>query len=421
MKVLLINPPLGEKSLPLGLGYISAVLDKNNIKNKILNLSDTRTSINLLNPILLQKFEPEIVGISTLTVSSIDALKIAEMVKKFNQNIITIVGGTHATFQPFQMLENSFIDIVVLHEGEFTLLELINKLNSNDNLSSVRGIVYRDANDKIITTPKRHFIENLDILPFPKWNDMHPRFSNRYYNEIPIQTSRGCNYNCIYCSTTKMFGSKLRLRSIQNVADELEYQKQKLKLDSFNFVDDTFTAFPKRVFNLCDEVIRRKLDISWGCLTRVDMLSISLLKKMHKSGCEIVCVGIESGVQDILNKINKKITIQQIKEAVNDIKKSRIKAKGSFIIGYPWDTKETVTRTIDFVSRLNLDIVSINILTPFPGTDLYENLTNYGITIIDNRFKNFNGYQVVIETGNLNRQNLMDLFLDAINIVCKPI
>lgn len=419
MKVLLINSPLGESVLPLGLGYISAVLDKNNIKNKILNLSDTRASINLLNQ-TLQKFEPEIVGISALTISSFDALMIAEVVKKFDRSIKTIVGGVHATFQPFQMLGNSFIDIVVLHEGEFTLLELINKLNSNDDLSSIKGIVYRDANGKMITTQKRPFIENLDSIPFPEWNNMLPRFSKRYCKEIPIQTSRGCNYDCIYCSATKMAGGKLRLRSIQNVVDELEYQKQKLKLNSFSFVDDTFTAFPQRALDLCDEIIRRKLDISWRCLTRVDNLSLPLLKKMHKSGCDIICIGIESGEQEILNKINKKITIQQINEAVANIKKSDIKVKGSFIIGYPWDTKETVNKTINFISNLNLDIVSVCLLTPFPGTDLHENLIKYRLKIVDDNFKNFSGYQAVIETENLNKQDLIDLFLDAINSVCKP-
>ncbi len=419
MKVLLVNSPLGESILPLGLGYISAVLDKNNIKNKILNLSDTRASINLLNQIL-QKFEPEIVGISALTISSFDALKIAEVVKKFDPNIKTIVGGVHATFQPFQMLDNSFIDIVVLHEGEFTLLELINKLNSNDDLSCIEGIVYRDANDKIIATQKRPFIENLDSIPFPEWNNMLPRFSYRYYKEIPIQTSRGCNYNCIFCSATKMAGGKLRLRSIQNVADELEYQKQKLKLDSFSFVDDTFTAFPERALDLCNEIIKRKLDISWRCLTRADKLSMPLLKKMRTSGCDIICIGIESGEQEILNRINKKITIRQIREAVENIKKSEIEVKGSFIIGYPWDTKETINKTIDFISKLNLDIVSVCLLTPFPGTDLHENLIEYGIKIVDDNFNNFSCYQAVIETENLKEQDLIDLFLDAINLVCKP-
>lgn len=419
MRVLLINPLMGENNLPLGLGYISAVLDENNMENKILNLSDTRASINLLN-VILQKFEPQIVGISMLTFSSVDALKIAELVKNFNQNIIIIVGGVHATFLPFQMLENSFIDIVVLHEGEITFLEIINKLENNDDLSKVKGIVYRDDNNKIITTQKKKYIENLDVLPFPKWNNIYPRFNSRYYNKIPIQTSRGCNYNCIFCSTTKMSGDKLRLRSIKNVVDELEYQKHKLKLNSFNFVDDTFTAFPKRTLELCDEIIRRKLDINWGCLTRVDKLSMPILKKMRESGCDTVCIGIESGMQTTLNKINKKITITQIKEAVNNIKKSEIRVKGSFIIGYPWDTKETVNKTINFISKLDLNIVSVCVLTPFPGTDLYKNLKEYGVKIIDANFKNFNGYQVVIETENLNEQDLIDLFLDAINVVCKP-
>lgn len=420
MRICLVNPPLvtrrGLHYVPLGLSYIAGVLREHGYDVCILD-----SQFQKRETILKSMVDADIVGITSMACNFPGAVKLAQDIKSINPGVTTVFGGTHSTFTDVDTLQQyPDIDIVVRHEGEATVIELVSALsahNSNANgLSHVRGITYRKG-DTIKRNPGRQFIEDLDSIPLPARDLLE---TQRYYNEggMPqIISARGCPHRCMFCSTSSMWGHRIRFRSPKNVVDEIEQLTEQYTFEELNFADDTFTIVHKHAIGICEELRERRLDIQWGCNIRVDTLNKTLVETMRKAGCNAFFVGVESGNQKTLDFMKKRTTIQQIRKAVDLAKKYSIKTALSCILGFPNETYEDVQNTIDFMISLKGSSYLFNFLLVFPGTELHRRQKEFKIKeIMDNPWEKIEKTPFpipVVETENLNLSELCQLYLEA--------
>lgn len=392
MKILLVNPPYTEcvysgwKSVvtlypPLGLAYMAAVLEKNNIKVKILDANAMGLSIEETADRIINS-KAEMVGLTATAIDIPMVYDISRIVKK-NSDKIIVVGGPHVTFTPEETLKNcNDIDIVVRKEGEYTMLEIA---KNPENLEGIKGITYR-KNLGISTNPDRDVIKNIDELPYPARHilplDLYKPgptedigISGREFTTM--LTSRGCPNRCTYCSSAHFWGS-IRLRSPENILGEIEYLIKKYGIKEICFLDDNFTISRSRVEQICNLMIEKNLDIKWVCYSRVNIITDDLVKKMKSAGCFGLNFGIESGNQGILGGVKKNIDLNQVRRAIRYTKDNGLLTATSFMVGLPGDTKETVNQTIEFAIELNPDIALFCMTTPFPGTELYQEALQKG-------------------------------------------
>jgi len=281
-------------------------------------------------------------------------------------------------------MENyDYVDIIALGEGEIIMYELVLALMKKKPLKLVKGITYR-KNGKIILNKPRPLIENLDVLPFPCYDDIdlnQYRESLMGTNErmLNVMTSRGCPFKCQYCST-RVFWKKWRGRSAKNVVDEIQWIVKTYGISHFYLNDDTFSLDNNRVIDICKEIINRKLDIKWFCETRVDLVSQEMFNWMKKAGCYYVSFGVESGSPKILKNINKKFTPEQALDAIDMARKAGLMVKTFFMIGNVGETWKTIEETKRFISKAKPDFITLSKYTfIFPATDLYELAKERGI------------------------------------------
>jgi len=384
MKILLIHPPskfllkekLGIIAIPLGLAYLASPLEKDGHTVKIVDSPSLGYEFDDVKE-EIKKFAPEVVGITATTSNIYNAYNVAQLAKGIDPRIKVIIGGPHVTFTAKQTLtECPFIDIVVRGEGEVTFRELVNKLQFFGEdfslLKQIKGITFK-IKDTIIETEDRPFIKNLDEIPFPAYHLLPmERYKVRNKRFGNIITSRGCPFSCIFCSSSQLFGKIWRARSPENVIKEIKLLKEKYNVTEIEFLDDTFTLNRKRAEKICDLLIKEKLKISWACSSRVDTIDKGLIEKLKMAGCHTIYVGVESGSQEILNIINKGITLSQAEKTINLIKKVKLNSFASFIIGIPGETVKTIKSTINFAKKLSPSFVQFTICTPYPGTKLFE-------------------------------------------------
>ena len=295
----------------------------------------------------------------------------AKGAKEACPNATVVLGGPHATFMDKEILsQEPSVDVVVRGEGEQTLLELTEKITNQESLNDVEGITFRKEG-QILQNPTRPYIQNLDELPFPAYKHF-PLDKYRLFGKLffPVITSRGCPFQCSFCTTSRILGKQYRARTAKNIGDELELLKNEYHADSFTFYDDTLTLDKKRIFEICDEIKTRKIDIPWDCQTRVDQISEEILAKMKETNCQQVFFGAESGCQDVLDWVKKRTTVEQNEAAIKMAKKAGLFVAISIIIGYPGETAEMRKETLDFLRRAEPDDVYLCIATPYPGTDL---------------------------------------------------
>lgn len=380
MKILLINPFSGTANplLPLGLAYIAAYLEKNNFPADVLDADALAMPAAEMEKYLLALPEkPELVGLTMMTAGFYSGMKAIKAVRAALPKTVIAAGGNHVSALPEETLkEISELDLVIKGEGEITMLELARALENYSGLEQVKGLYFR-KNKEITATPPRELIANLDSLPWPAREKFplekyktHPPYGlfNPYMHLI---TSRGCPYGCAYCSKS-VFGRVLRMRSAVNVADEIEELIKKYKVKEIKFYDDDFTLDMRRAEAICDEILKRKIKISWSCATRVDLVSEPLLKKMKRAGCRLIAYGVESGCQDLLNLINKGIKLEQARNAFAWTAKAKIKTLAYFMVGLPGETKESIEKTIAFAKKLKPDFVNWSLTTIFPATPMKE-------------------------------------------------
>jgi radical SAM superfamily enzyme YgiQ (UPF0313 family) len=382
--VTLVNPPYPKGAhkhppfTPLGLGYLAAVLLKNNYKVNVIDCQALDMSHQKLKS-ELNKRKPDMVGMTSTTLTYKSALRVAEIAKKVHPKCLTVLGGCHVTFWDEKALQEcAYLDVIVRKEGENTILNLVERLEKGRDFHNVLGITYKEG-EKIIRNPDRPHIEDLDSLPFPA-HHLWPIDRLRKYGKVvfPVMTSRGCTFWCEFCTAVRMFGRRYRTRSPKNVVDELEFLQKTFGAEQFTFYDDTFTVNQARTAEICEEIINRKLKIEWDCETRVDMVSKELLRKMKEAGCFAVWYGLESGSQRILNNMKKGISLTQVMRAFKWTKDAGLMAIVGVILGSPGETKETAWETINFVEKLNPDDVGYYIATPYPGTPMYDYVKEKG-------------------------------------------
>ncbi len=321
----------------------------------------------------------DFVGISCTTSSVDNAGKIAQAVKEASPETLIFVGGPHITALPVETFRRypSF-DFGIVGEGERAFTELLETLEGNGDLRKAPSAVFREGLD-IIINPRRKFIENLDRLPFPAF-DLLPHFPRGYRPPFlnylwgpcaSLITSRGCPQGCTFCDRA-VFGNRYRHFSEGYIVELVGHLKKKYKIRHLVFADDQFTASKVRLMRLCEGLLEKNLEIRWNCDARVDTVDSEMLKMMKKAGCWMVSYGVESGSQEILNRVHKEIRLDQAEETVRRTKEAGLRAKGLFMVGYPEETEETLQKTLDFILRCPFDEINLSILTPYPGTAIYE-------------------------------------------------
>ncbi|VVB70260.1 tRNA-2-methylthio-N(6)-dimethylallyladenosine synthase [uncultured archaeon] len=373
--MILINPPWNTKypQPPLGLASLAAVIENSGHQIKILDANALCISKEKVADLVKRE---EIIGLTAMTPIVNSAIGMARMIKQENPDSKIILGGPHATNHPTDILRNvKEIDIIVRGEGEATIVELLEKLEKN-RLNEVRGISYRNES-RIIENPSRPLIIDLDSLPFLAYHllpiskyKLHPPHGRRS-PVMAMLTSRGCPYNCVFCSKS-VFGSNWRGQSPKRILEEISYIKEKFRIKEIVFYDDSFTLKRKRIFELAEEIKNRNMDMPWTCETRVNLVDLEMLSAMKSAGCYMIAYGIESGDPSILATLRKNITKEQIESAVEMTQKVGIQSIGYFMIGSPGETNATIRKTIDFAKNLSLDFAQFSVTIPFPGTDLYN-------------------------------------------------
>ena len=346
----------------------------------------------------VKKYNPDYIMTETTTATCDYDYNTLNQIKKENPDAKIIIGGTHPTILPEQVLEKcQAIDYVARQEYDYTIPDII---KNHENPEQILGITYRE-NGEIKHTEDRPQLENLDELPyvskvyqeFLNVNDYAYAFAQKPM--IQIVSSRGCPNQCNFCSyPSTMGGRKYRTRSIKDLADEFEYiLKEMPEIKEIFIEDDTFTVNQKRVREFCDEIIKRGLKPVWSCNTRVD-LTFETMKKMKDAGCRLLVCGYESGNQQVLNDIKKGITLKQSQEFADNARKLDIKVFGCFMIGLTGDNLETINETYEFAKKVYPDMCFFQQAVPFPGTDFYKwaKENNYLITEDYSQWLNEDGY-----------------------------
>ena len=383
MKITLIQPyfPTHIAAPPLGLGYLAGYLRSYGHKVELFDCAAKEITTEKLVE-ALKKGKPNLIGITVFTMFYPEARETIREVKKIT-SVPVVIGGPHVSALPRFSLEDTEADFAVVGEGEKTLLELVTMIEKEKReFTAVKGLVFKTKTGKIIENKRRPLIKNLDSLPLPAWDLIEPQKyppapHGAFYKRFPIApiiTTRGCPYNCSFCASKITWEQKLRFRSPQAVVDEIELLVKKFGVKEFHFEDDNFTASREHAMAVCQEIIKRNLDIVWACPNgvRIDRLDEELLKTMKKSGCYLLAFGIESSSQEILDRANKDLDLKLTPKVLKMVKKVGIQTWGFFIIGLPGETRKTIQETISFAKKLPLDRAQFCKFTPLPGTIIFE-------------------------------------------------
>lgn len=419
--VLLIFPPVSaylprdpwgkyllELSPPTGIMYLASYLRNQGYSVAILDGAVMSASGKSLKA-AINDYSPQVVGISSVTINANNVRKVAAYVKERHPQCKIICGGPHPTFQYEEMLSGTEIDAVVLKEGEETSLELVQYfIEGEGHLENIRGIAFRSSGE-IALTPDRGFIENLDALPFPA-RDLVSLSS--YSVPGVIITSRGCPFQCIFCAAGPLSGRRNRMRSPNNVVDELWDAGERYGLKSWFFGDDCFTINSARCKELCQGILQLPWPIKWTCEGRVDTISKDLLYSMKEAGCVGIQFGVESGSAEILKSIKKNIEPEQVIQAVKWAVDLGIRAACSLQIGHPYDTEETIMETINFARQLrrlapSLVTTDFAVTTPLPGTSLVKNAERLGVSIRTGDWDQYTFIDPVMDTKQLTAEQIL--------------
>jgi len=416
MRITLINPnhrfesdPTTKMVLPpLGLAYLAAYLEKTGVKVSIIDANaENLTPIRTARKALTQK--PELIGIGAVTNTIRDAWEIAQKIKN-KKTVPVILGGVHPTILPEESLKKGFIDMVIRGEGEIALADLA----SGKPKRKIAGLSYKKGK-KIAHNPPAPLIKNLDSLPFPARHLLLiEKYSTIGAKQTPYASmisSRGCPYDCSFCSVQAIAGRAFRARSPESVLAEIDHLVKDYGIREINIVDDNFTLDSARVEKICKLLIKRDYDLVLknGNGVRIDSLSYPLLQLMKKAGWYLLAFGIESGNQTILDKNNKGLKLTKVRQVVRWCRKIGIETEGFFIIGLPSETPETIKETINFAKGLDLDEAQFNILIPFVRTKAREMIEKEG-KILTNDWNLYNPYgQPVFEMNKLTPQFMLKM------------
>jgi radical SAM superfamily enzyme YgiQ (UPF0313 family) len=415
MRVLLINPfyPISETpSPPLGLAYLAAALTTAGFEVKVLDLVVFPYSQSLLRQVI-GEFEPRLAGLTAVTMTVDHAIGVARDIKKIDRRILTVMGGPHVTFCARDTLDNHpDLDVIVLGEGERTIVELSHAIRRNGDWCRVAGIAFR-GDSGIAHTPRRAPIADLDELPDPDRGLLPLGRYRALGMPISLTTSRGCPFKCIFCAGRKMVGARVRYRSPRRVVNEMAHLNN-LKFHQINIADDLFTANRTHCLAICNEIIQRGLKMRWTSFARVDTVSEEILSRMKAAGCSAVSFGIESANSEILKTIKKGITREQVVDAVEMCQRAGVTPFASFILGLPGETPQSIRETLDFGRQLKKMGLSFgfHLLAPFPGTEIRDRSAEYGIRILSNDWSQYHANRAIVETPAVNRNMLDEIVIE---------
>jgi anaerobic magnesium-protoporphyrin IX monomethyl ester cyclase len=395
MRILLVNPPNGievyknskifqaiTNSPFLAVSVLAATARQAGAKVAVLDLGlSSSPNEDLLTE--LERFKPDMVGVTFTSQLYYEGQAIAAIVKKHNPRTITICGGIHASFMPEETLAEGDFDIACIGEGDITIAELA----AGHTPESVNGLVIK-RNGNFIHTPPRKLIANLDDLPFPAFDlyPIHryksPRLSSRRDPVVAIETNRGCPYRCTYCGHVIGFGHKVRYKSPERAVDEF-FCMRKLGFNDIHIRDENFTTDLDRAKRICELLITRGWDRPWSMPSgvRVKDVDQEFVNLAVRSGCYGIGFGVESGDEKILAGVNKKQDLHRVAEVIDMCTKAGMVTKGFFMMGLPNDTKETMEKTINFACSLNLTFAKTSVTLPVPGSDLFDEYERKGLIL----------------------------------------
>jgi len=322
-------------------------------------------------------YKPDLVGIGCLTPKYPSALKIASISKKVFPLVPVVMGSFHVSGLGHKVIEEKNIDFAVVGEGEKVFEDLVSAIESDGNFEKITGLILK-KNGRIVTTPARKLISDLDSLTIPRRELIHN--SSNYISEDMglIMGSRGCPFACTYCASKKAWGRKVRFRSAENIIDEIVIVHEKFGTTQFAFEDDSFTANKKLVYDFCSN-LKKRLNINWSAITRINLLTEEMIDVMKDAGCNHIRVGIESGSDKILTDTKKGLTLDDMRRGAAILRKKKIYWSAYFMIGLPTETEEDVKKSIEFMKEIRPDYCTVSIFTPYPGTEIYYDLLKQGI------------------------------------------
>ena len=415
MKILFFNPSAElRKSLniyrilwspvpPLWAGYLAAIAKEFAEDVKVIDncveLMDLKGSFEKI-----KEFSPDVLCISVLTQTATFSFKLAKAVKNALPKTKVIMGGPHASYFAPSIVQSGLADAVVVGEGEETFREILQNLSEDGIPHAQKGVVFK-ADGKVIQTPNRPRIKNLDELPTPAWELFKKYF--RYYKPLPpnppkrpvftFLASRGCPYNCSFCMV--QMGRNYVIRSSQSICDELEIFNADFGCRHFWFVDPLFPPPSKKkalevLSYMAERIGRRKgrEKITWDCETRADLIDDEVAEALKEAGCELVAIGVESGDDKVLNAVNKKLDVSRIKKAVKSLKKHKIRIMGLYMIGNPGETVSSFLKTLRFAKELGVDASKFSVAVPYPGTELWEKYINGKFQFSEDDWEKFSSY-----------------------------
>jgi radical SAM superfamily enzyme YgiQ (UPF0313 family) len=395
MKILFINPPtlfelIGNNpeiiesergyNPPLGLLFVASYLKKNSTHEvRVLDTQVEEIDYEKLKS-RLAKEEFDAVGITVTTFTLLDVIKTIKVVKEVNETCKVILGGPHVTIFPKESIELEWVDYCIIGEGEISFTNLINSLDSGEKPIGIKGVIFKDG-DEIINNGFSDPIEDLDSIPIPDRTLVpYKKYSSLLAKRTPITTmftSRGCPFKCSFCNRP-VVGNRFRAMSAGRVVEEMEICLE-LGIHEFLIYDDTFTINKKRVKDICNLIIERKLDVGFDIRARVDTLNEEVLKLLKQAGCRSIHYGIEAGTEKILKVLNKDISLDNAKYIFDLTKKEKIQTLAYFMIGNPTETKADILQSFKVMKWLKPDFVHLTILSPFPATAVYVDALRDGI------------------------------------------
>lgn len=388
-KILLISPGLSREKqagglkdianvLPtLGVGYIAALLERDNFAVRILDcIGCPMDEAEIMESI--RGFDPDLIGITATILNINVACQLGRVLKGKFPKAVLAIGGPQFSSNPAETFEKDIFDFGVIGEGEITFLEAANALRCGDfSPGKIKGLVCK-SEGKIIQNEPRPYISDLDTLPHPAMH-LYPALS--VYKPVPASykakpvglmiTSRGCPYRCIFCDRT-VFGNKFRAHSPKYVVDEMELLINKFGAKEIRFMDDTFTMDPKRTQAISEEILKRGIKVPWTCLTRVDRVSLDMLKTMKRAGCWQVIYGLESGDNGMLERMKKGVTVEDNEKAVKLAKAAGLNVRATFVFGMPGESARSIKKTVNFAKKAKLDVVNFFTVILYPGNELFK-------------------------------------------------
>ena len=406
MKIAIVAPPypLSEAPAPpLGVTYVAAAFEQAGAEVRIFDYIVSRYTPEKLKS-QLDAFRPDVLGATSVTLNFPDAAHIVSTAKAHRPSLVTLMGGPHVSFAAEETLtEYPGIDLVVRGEGERTIAELMAARMDPDSWEEIKGVTFR-RDGRIISNEPQPFVDDLDSLPLPA---RHLLPLSRYQAlgyPISIITSRGCPHACIFCLGRKMVGSRVRQRTASLVVDEIE-QILAFGIDRINVAEDLFVSHRGKVREVCQEILKRGLRFTWSAFARVNTVDRETLTLMRKAGCDSVSFGVETGNVEMLKRIKKGITREQVQEAVALCRETGILAHTSFIVGLPGETPDTLRETGQFAASLG-SLYGYHYLTPFPGTTVREEVEHYDLAILSDDWTRYDANSAIVRTAALSPEEI---------------